>query len=176
MNKIWEVDISQDPSLLADAVEYGLSKLGYVSIKPEQLSAVHCLLKGQNVFLSVSTGFGKSLMYQLLPFCAERLLKAQPSQKMPVVVVISPLVSLMYDQVSKLLCKNVRALCISGDQDAANDTYIEVVEGRVTHLFGSPEAFIGNEKWRSLFVDRSIDFSTRVVATAIDEAHCIVKW
>ena len=57
------------------------------------------------------TGFGKSLVYQLLSFCIERLLKAQPLQGMPVVV-ISPLVSLMYDQVSKLLRKNVRALCI----------------------------------------------------------------
>ena len=54
--------------------------------------------------------------------------------------------------------------------------YVDVVEGRVTHLFGSPKAFIGNAKWRSLFVDKSIDFSGRVVATAIDEAHCIVKW
>ena len=74
------------------------------------------------MFLSVPTGFGKSLVYQLLSFCAERLLKTQPLQGMPVVV-ISPLVSLMYDQVSKLLRKNVRALCISGDQNAANDVY-----------------------------------------------------
>ena len=107
-------------------------------------------------------------MYQLLSFCAERLLKAQPLQGMPVVV-ISPLVSLMYDQVSKLLRKNVRALCISGDQDAENDI-IEVVEGHVMHLLGSPEAFVGNEKWRSLFVDRSINFSSCVVATAINYA------
>ena len=37
MNKIiWEVDVSRDPALLADAVEYGLSKLGYASIKPDR--------------------------------------------------------------------------------------------------------------------------------------------
>ena len=80
------------------------------------------------------TGFGKSLVYELLPFCAERLLKAQPLQGMP--------------QMTR--------------------SYVEMVEGRVTHLFGSPVAFIGNEKWRYLFVDRSINFSTRVVATAIN--------
>ena len=75
-------------------------------------------LKGQNAFVSLPTGFGKSLVYQVLPFCAERLLKGQFTQKTPVVVIISPLVSLMYDQVGQLSSKNVRALCISGDQDA----------------------------------------------------------
>ena len=91
-------------------------------------------------------------MYQVLPLCAERLLKGQFTQKTPVVVIISPLVSLMYDQVAQL-SSNVRALCISGDQDAPlessaaswspeirSDAYT-AVEGRVTHLFGSPEAF-----------------------------------
>ena len=109
-------------------------------------------LKGQNAFVSLQTGFGKSLVYQVLPFCAERLLKGQFTQKTPVVVIISPLVSLMYDQVAQLSSKNVRALCISGDQDAPlessaaswspeirSDAYT-AVEGRVTHLFGSPEA------------------------------------
>ena len=109
-------------------------------------------LKGQNAFVSLPTGFGKSLVYQVLPFCTERLLKGQFTQKTPVVVIVSPLVSLMYDQVAQL-SKNVRALCISGNQDAPlessvaswspeirSDAYT-AVEGRVTHLFGSPEAF-----------------------------------
>ena len=41
-------------------------------------------------------------------------------------------------------------------------------------MYGSPEAFVGNKTWRSLFVDDRV--SGRVVALAIDEAHCIVKW
>ena len=52
-------------------------------------------LKGQNAFVSLPTGFGKSLVYQVLPFCAERLLKGQSTQKTPVV---APLVLHMYDQ------------------------------------------------------------------------------
>ena len=44
MFKTWKEGISREPSLLDDAVEYGLSKLGVESIKPEQLSAVCCLL------------------------------------------------------------------------------------------------------------------------------------
>ena len=118
MFKTWKEGISRDPSLLDDAVEYGLSKLGVESIKPK--TAIGCMLpphlKGQNAFVSLPTGFGKSLVYQVLPFCAKRLLKGQFTQKTPVVVIISPLVSLMYDQVAQLSSKNVRALCISGDQ------------------------------------------------------------
>ena len=61
---------------------------------------------------------------------------------------------------------------ISGEK--SDDAFTDVVEVRVTHVYGSPEAFVGNETWRSLFVDDRV--SGRVVALAIDEAYCIVKW
>ncbi len=56
----WKVGILASPSLLASTVEHGL---GYEQIKPEQLTAVQSLLKCVNVFMSVPTGFGKSLRY-----------------------------------------------------------------------------------------------------------------
>ena len=92
--------------------------------------------------------------------------------KSPVVVVVSPLISLMHDQVSKLVAKGVKATFISGEK--SDDAFTDVVEGRVTHVYGSPEAFVGNKTWRSLFVDDRV--SGQVVALVIDEAHCIVKW
>ena len=92
--------------------------------------------------------------------------------KSPVVVVVSPLISLMHDQVSKLVAKGVKAMFISGEK--SDDAFTDVVEVRVTHVYGSPEAFVGNKTWRSLFVDDRV--SGRVVALAIDEAYCIVKW
>ena len=52
-----------------------------------------------------------------------------------------PLISLMHDQVSKLGTKGVKAVCTSGE--VLKDASADVVEGRVTHIFGSPEAFIG---------------------------------
>ena len=59
---------------LHGAVYKGLHRLGYDSVKPKQFDAVETLLKGKDVFMSVPTGFGKSLVYQLLLFCAESLL------------------------------------------------------------------------------------------------------
>ena len=70
--KAWITEISANPSLVTRAVEEGLYQLGYESIKPEKLTAVESLLK--DVFISIPTGLGKSLVYQLLPFNSESLL------------------------------------------------------------------------------------------------------
>ena len=60
--KAWITEISANPSLVTRAVEEGLYQLGYESIKPEQLTAVESLLKGDDVFISIPIGFGKSLV------------------------------------------------------------------------------------------------------------------
>ena len=90
----WYDNISSDMSLLHSAVDNGL--LGYERIRTEQLDVVESLLSGKDVFLSVPTRFGKSLVYQLLPFCTESLLHNSASLcHSPLVVVISPLLSLI---------------------------------------------------------------------------------
>ena len=58
------------------AVESGLRTLGHDSIKLEQLAALASLMKGEDVFMSVPTGFGKSLVYQVLPYCSDSLLRS----------------------------------------------------------------------------------------------------
>ena len=94
----WKDATKADSSLLSSAVEHGIRVLGYECIKPKQLTAIQSLLSGANVFMSVPTGFGKSLGFQVLPFCAECLLRSGRSESMkPVMVVVSPLLSLMHD-------------------------------------------------------------------------------
>ena len=67
-----------------------------MSLKPEQLSAIDAILRGRDTFVSVPTGFGKSLVYQVLPFCADwltgRVTGISTSSK-PVVMVVLPLLS-----------------------------------------------------------------------------------
>ena len=85
-----------------------------MSLKPEQLSAIDAILRGRDTFVSVPTGFGKSLVYQVLPFWADwltgRVTRISTSSK-PVVMVVSPLLSLMHDQVVTLgrRCRASRA-------------------------------------------------------------------
>ena len=141
----WKAAVTRDPALLAGAIEEGIRALGISSIKPDQLTAVKSLLYGEDVFVSAPTGFGKSLVYQLLPFCSASLLRScLCTNKSPVVVVVSPLVSLMYDQVTKLVKKGVKAACVSGDSASVKAVFADVIGGQITHLFGRPEAFITN--------------------------------
>ena len=108
MYKVWLERVDQEPTLLSSARKHGLTRLGYMSLKPEQLSAIDA---GEGI---PSTGFGKSLVYQVLPFCADwltgRVTGISTSSK-PVVMVVSPLLSLMHDQVVTLgrRCRASRA-------------------------------------------------------------------
>ena len=97
-----------------------------------------------------------------------------PSKR--VVLIVSPLLSPMDNQVAKLTSKGIRAISVSGKHDSDHVLYKEVVEGLVTHVYGSPEAFLGNAKWHCLLVDPSAGFKERVFAIVVDEAHCIVNW
>ena len=148
--------VTMDASVLSTSIKYGLQKMDYDHIKPEQLSAVQSVLRGNSVFMSVPTGFSKLLVYQLLPLCAESLLQSsgQTEPTTPIVVVVSPLLSLMHDQVSKLVAKNVQAVYIS--DATSNHVCEDNLDGRVTHVFGSPEAFVGTKKWRAMFLDEAL--------------------
>ena len=80
--------------------------MGYSALKPQQEIIVRHVLSGRDVFVSLPTGSGKSLCYTLLPMVFDRL--KQPSADRSLVIVVSPLIALMKDQVRSLLEKNVR--------------------------------------------------------------------
>lgn len=83
----------------------------------------------------------------------------------------------MVDQVSSLLVRGVRAAIMSGHKGVDRDLLAadsDVEAGKYNLLFCAPEAIIGCEKWRELLLKPPL--SERVVAIAIDEAHCVSKW
>ncbi|XP_006811244.1 uncharacterized protein LOC102804141 [Saccoglossus kowalevskii] len=103
-------------------------KFGVDELKPAQKEALKHLLSKNNVLAILPTGFGKSLIYQMYPCMIK-----EPGS----VVIVSPLVSLMKDQISTLTSKGFSAEMVSNvksDQDLP------------TYLFGSPEEYLKGKK------------------------------
>ena len=102
------------------AVAYALScvKQEHLVLKQKQLEVLQNLYESRDVFVWFPTGYGKSICYQLLPFIFDMAFSrtsAPPSER-SVVLVISPLVSLMVDQVSGLQKRGVPAGILSGNK------------------------------------------------------------
>lgn len=79
------------------AIEAACRRLGYVGLKAEQDKAIRSFLSGQDVFLSLPTGSGKSLCFAALPWIFDEL---HDGKGRSIVIVVSPLIALMKDQVS----------------------------------------------------------------------------
>ena len=82
------------------AITLAASRLGYVQLRPEQIKAVREFVRGSDVFVSLPTGSGKSICFAVLPAVFDILHHSDSSAEM--VIVVSPLISLMKDQVATL--------------------------------------------------------------------------
>ena len=102
------------------AVTFALSSVNqeHLVLRQKQLEVLQKLYSGYDVFVRFPTGYGKSLCYQLLPYMFDVKLGRSnaPSSARSVVLVISPLVSLMIDQVSSLLNRGVPAGILTGNK------------------------------------------------------------
>ena len=133
---------------------------GYSSFRPLQEEAMNAALAGRDSVVVMPTGGGKSLCYQ-----APALLKDS------VTVVVSPLISLMKDQVDGLAACGVPAAMMNSSQSSLEHRAIEreLIDGGIKLLFVSPERL-------ALPHFRALLQRARAKTFAIDEAHCISHW
>ncbi|XP_068708396.1 uncharacterized protein [Montipora foliosa] len=153
---------------LEEAFNRVASKFGIQALNSHQQLAISKLIERKNdIFVNLPTGSGKSLIFQALPLVIDHV-SSQPGH---ICVVVSPLLTLVDDQVEYLRGKGVTAASISSctEEEA---TVIE--KGKISVVFGSPEAWIQNERWRSM-LGNSV-YSKKLCALAIDEAHVIRQW
>ena len=133
---------------------------GFDSFRPHQEEIVRAILDRQDAFVVMPTGGGKSLCYQL------------PAVIMPgTCMVISPLISLMKDQVDAASAMGLRASFLNSSLDAATrrDVRAQLVGGELDLIYVSPERFAMEEFVADL---RRVALSF----VAIDEAHCVSEW
>ena len=170
------VDIDSSTGDFADAVTFSLKQLGLsqVILKEEQSSAIRAIYEGQDVFVCLPTGYGKSLCFHTLPFVMDHKL-SRAGQRATAVLVISPLIALMEDQVSGLKKRGVKASIItSTNSTSVTKENISTSKSLATDslFFCAPEALV-TSKWRDIL---GSSFSDRIVAVVVDEAHCVSKW
>ena len=133
---------------------------GYDSFRPLQQEIIDMLLSGRDTLAVMPTGAGKSLCYQLPALLWPRL-----------TVVVSPLISLMQDQVEALLGLNVSAAYLNSTLTFAEQRRLmdRVRSGEIKLLYVAPETLVRPEVLYLLE-------QTGVDCLAVDEAHCISAW
>ena len=147
---------SVDPRALEALNRY----FGYDSFRPGQSGIVSAILAGRDVLGVMPTGSGKSICYQI------------PAAILPgVAIVISPLISLMRDQVDALNDVGLPAAFINTTQtpDEQDLVFAQALSGQIKLLYVAPER---------LETERFRNFAVRVPISlvAVDEAHCVSQW
>ena len=149
----------QDKTLSTKMIQTLKRYFGYDSFRPLQEEIIRTLLAGKDSLVLMPTGGGKSICYQLPALLCEGT-----------AVVVSPLISLMKDQVESLCANGVAAGALNSSNDETENAVLRraCMEGSLKLLYISPEKLIAEANY--LLRDMHISLF------AIDEAHCISQW
>jgi ATP-dependent DNA helicase RecQ len=155
----------ESPTATFPSLETALKHhFGYDQFRPGQRPVIEAVLKNQDALVIMPTGGGKSLCYQLPALL-----------KLGVMVVVSPLIALMQDQVDSLTDNGVAATCLNSslDYNTIRQRETELLAGHIKLLYVSPERLMSAGFFGLL--ERLIQ-TVGVSGFAIDEAHCVSEW
>ena len=174
--------------LFHDSLNYALEKNGFqdLRLREKQYEVLKSIVLGKRDVLAVlPTGYGKSLIYQLLPSVMDFMNReGRPSEEDPqsTVLVVSPLNALMHDQIVKMKDSGGKVCILKGDRVAADGdevlSSLDLPVGMETTsyglIFAHPEVLVENTK--ILKVIKSPAFKNKVKVIVIDEAHLVNDW
>ncbi|MCV9879368.1 ATP-dependent DNA helicase RecQ [Brenneria izbisi] len=142
------------------AVQVLRETFGYQQFRPGQQAIINATIGGRDCLVVMPTGGGKSLCYQIPALVMDGL-----------TLVVSPLISLMKDQVDQLQAYGVSAACLNSTQ--TREQQLEVMagcrSGQIKLLYIAPERLATDS-----FLDHLIHWQPALIA--VDEAHCISQW
>jgi ATP-dependent DNA helicase RecQ len=142
------------------SIDDALGRFGLTQFRPGQREIIEAVLAGRPTIAVLPTGAGKSLCYQLPAVALERL-----------AVVVSPLISLMKDQVDALTARGIPATFINSSipPDERAERLRAAVRGELRLLYIAPERFRASGFGETLA-------RAKPALLAVDEAHCMVEW
>jgi ATP-dependent DNA helicase RecQ len=148
------------PATMNQAREILRDTFGFDDFRMQQAAVIESVLNRQDAFVIMPTGGGKSLCYQIPALCFSGM-----------TLVISPLISLMNNQVQALVQLGVESACFhSGLSNKERDRVLDDIrEGHLKLLYVAPETVLSG------YFQRAIA-STTISLIAIDEAHCVSQW
>ncbi|KAH0788775.1 ATP-dependent DNA helicase, RecQ family protein [Histomonas meleagridis] len=156
---------SIDPNVLEKITSVNQNVFHHRQFRGVQASAIDAALKGEDVFVLMPTGGGKSLCYQLPGYIQQKL-----------TIVVSPLIALIEDQV-----RGLRALGISVEflsADTGQKKYFEVTnnlrQGNILFLYITPEKLTQSQHLFGIITE--LYHKNMICRFAIDEAHCVSQW
>ena len=132
---------------------------GYSSFRPMQEEIIMSALHGKDSLVLMPTGGGKSICFQIPALLLDGI-----------TVVISPLISLMKDQVDALRANGIQAETLNSANNETKDRLVrqQCMDGKIKLLYISPERLMTEIDW--------LRYAVNVSLFAIDEAHCISQW
>ena len=146
---------------ITHAIHTSLGRIfGYSNFRPQQQEIIENLIAGHDAFVLMPTGGGKSLCYQIPAL-----------HRAGVAIVVSPLISLMKDQVDALQANGVAAVCYNSAMSAADARRVlaRLHAHELDLLYISPERLVTGG-----FLERLQEID--IALFAIDEAHCVSQW
>ncbi|WP_413531096.1 ATP-dependent DNA helicase RecQ [Rahnella inusitata] len=133
---------------------------GYQQFRPGQQTIINTAISGRDCLVVMPTGGGKSLCYQIPALVMDGL-----------TLVVSPLISLMKDQVDQLMAAGVEAGCLNSTQtrEQQQEVMAGCLSGRIKMLYIAPERLMLGD-----FLEQLQQWNPAMLA--VDEAHCISQW
>ena len=184
-----------------NAVNYALISSNYQDffLRVKQYKVLEAVLSGRDIIAILPTGYGKSVIFHLLPYLFDYISELNQSPQKSIILVVTPLNALVDDQLKILTHRGISSAVlkskkrVSGadeDQECQDSDTVDnenshgltndsetlgnLKEGKCRIIFSHPEAFISCKEGRMLLLSKV--YQERVMACVIDEAHLVEEW